>query len=127
MSSKGLKPAIARPSARDALAAADAVAQQAGLPPAALAPSAKPRPPASKEDSSAAPIDAGEELVQVNIRVRRGLGDQLADRARAEGTTQKVLICRALAAAGFLVHPDDLRTTPPPRRRGSGQRIVSGS
>ena len=31
MPSKGLKPAIARPSARDALAAADAVAQQAGL------------------------------------------------------------------------------------------------
>ena len=46
----------------------------------------------------------------MNIRVRRGLGDQLADRARAEGTTQKVLICRALAAAGFLVHPDDLRS-----------------
>jgi hypothetical protein len=57
--------------------------------------------------------------VQVNIRVRRGLGDQLADRARTEGTTQKVLICRALAAAGFLVHQDDLRTTPPasPKRK----------
>ncbi len=119
MPPKGLKPAIARPSARNALAAADAVAQQAGLPPAALAPSAPPRPLASKEASSTTPTGAGEELVQVNIRVRRGLGDQLADRARAEGTTQKVLICRALAAAGFLVHPDDLRTAPPPRRRGS--------
>ncbi len=119
MSPKGLKPAIARPSARDALAAADAVAQQAGLPPAALSPSVAPRPPASEDDSLAAPNNAGEELVQVNIRVRRSLGDQLADRARAEGTTQKVLICRALAAAGFLVHRDDLRATPPPRRRGS--------
>ena len=120
MPSKGLKPAIARPSARDALAAADAVAQQAGLPPAALVPATMPRPPAPKRDRPPNPDDdGGEDLVQVNIRVRRGLGDQLADRARAEGTTQKVLICRALAAAGFIVHPDDLRSTPPPRRRGA--------
>jgi hypothetical protein len=108
MSSKGMKPAIARPSARDALAAADQVAQQAGLPPASLA-------PATRMIAAETP----EGLVQVNIRVRRGLGDQLADRARAEGTTQKVLLCRALAAAGFTVHPDDLTPTPPPRRRGS--------
>jgi len=109
---KGLKPAIARPSAREALAAADAVAQEAGLPPAALA-------PAAARPAAAAPSPGVEELVQVNIRVRRGLGDQLADRAQTEGTTQKVLICRALAAAGFAVHPDDLRAAPPPRRRGS--------
>src|SRR3712207_1817708 len=112
MSSKGLKPAIARPSAREALAAADVVAQQAGLPPAALTP----------RGPSPAPMEPGgsgsEGLVQVNIRVRSALGDQLADRARAEGTTQKVLICRALAAAGFNVHPEDLKTTPPARRRG---------
>jgi len=113
MPPKGLKPAIARPSARDALAAADAVARQAGLPPSAL------RPPVSKGEPPADAGDVNEELVQLNIRVRRGLGDQLADRARAEGTTQKVLICRALAAAGFVVHPGDLRGTPPPRRRGS--------
>jgi hypothetical protein len=110
---KGLKPAIARPSAREALAAADTVAQQAGLPPAALA-------PAATRPAAVTPSPGVEELVQVNIRVRRGLGDQLADRAQAEGTTQKVLICRALAAAGFAVHPDDLRAAPPPRRRGSG-------
>jgi hypothetical protein len=102
MAAKGMKPAIARPSARDALAAANTVAQQAGLPPAALVPN-----------------DSGsEELVQVNIRVRRTLGDQLADRARAENTTQKVLICRALAASGFNVHPSDMQAPPPPRRRG---------
>ena len=110
MPSKGLKPAIARPAARDALAAAAVVAQEAGLPPAALVPAA---PPRRAEEGT------GEEMVQVNIRVRRGLGDQLADRARSEGTTQKVLICRALAAAGFSVHPEDLRAPPPPRRRGS--------
>jgi hypothetical protein len=116
VSAKGLKPAIARPSARDALAAADAIAQEAGLPPAAL-----PQPRPLTSDLGSVPSSAPgpeEELVQVNIRVRRDLGDQLADRARAEGATQKVLICRALAAAGFSVHPDDLRASPPPRRRG---------
>jgi hypothetical protein len=30
-----------------------------------------------------------------------------------------VLICRALVAAGFDVHPEDLRVLPLPRRRGS--------
>jgi hypothetical protein len=108
MSSKGLKPAMARPSAREALAAAATIAQQAGLPPAMLTPT--PTQPQAEPD---------DELVQVNIRVRRGLGDQLADRARAEGTTQKVLVCRALAASGFDVHAEDLKATPAPRRRGS--------
>ncbi len=111
MSMKGLKPAIARPSARDALAAADAVAQQAGMPPASLSPI----PP---RESSRSSLDQEIKLVQVNVRVRRALGDQLADRARAEGTTQKILICRALARAGFEVHPDDLKAVPTPRRRG---------
>lgn len=112
MSNKGLKPAMARPSAREALAAADTVAQESGLPPASL----KPRPSAATE-LEARPNE--EELVQLNIRVRRHLGDQLADRARSEGTTQKVLVCRALAAAGFDVTHDDLRATSAPRRRGS--------
>ncbi|MFL1463387.1 hypothetical protein ACI6QG_14370 [Roseococcus sp. DSY-14] len=107
MSNKGLKPAIARPSARDALAVTQAVADAAGLPPATL-PRAAP-PPAAAEAA----------LVQLNIRVRRALGDQLADRARAEGVTQKVLVCRALAAMGFAVAPEDLREAPAPRRRGS--------
>jgi len=112
MSTKGLKPAIARPSAREALAAADSVAQQAGLPPASLS-------PAAQGQFSTSPSNDDAEVVQVNIRVHRALGDQLADRARAEGTTQKVLVCRALVGAGFDVHPDDLKATPPPRRRGS--------
>ena len=112
MSHKGLKPAIARPSARDSLAAADVVAQQAGLPPASLAPT-------TRVSDASAIVNNAEELVQVNIRVRRGLGDQLADRARTEGTTQKVLVCRALAAVGFAVHLDDLKAAPAPRKRGS--------
>ena len=111
MSGKGLKSAIARPSARESLAEANVVAQEAGLPPASLSPVAVGRIPESSPDQDTS-------LIQVNIRVRRALGDQLADRARLEGTTQKVLICRALAGAGFDVHPDDLKTTPIPRRRG---------
>jgi hypothetical protein len=112
MSGKGLKPAIARPSARDALAAAHAVAQEAGLPPAAL--------PARRAIEAPTALQSEDDgLVQVNIRVRRRLGDELADRARLEGATQKILICRALAAAGFDVHPDDLHTGPRPRRRGT--------
>jgi hypothetical protein len=111
MSAKGLKSAIPRPSARDSLAAAHAVAQEAGLPPASLSPIAQAKPVVSE------PTDVAE-LVQLNIRVRRALGDQLADRARIEGTTQKILVCRALAEAGFEVHPDDLKATPTPRRRG---------
>lgn len=110
MAGKGLKP-VARGSAREALAAVDVVAREAGLPPATLPQGAKVARPAEGA--------GGEELVQVNVRVRRGLGDQLADRARVEGTTQKVLICRALAAVGFDVHPDDLKAAPTPRRRGS--------
>jgi len=107
MSAKGLKPAMARPSARDTLAAVGTMAQQSGLPPATLTQASYDGP------------QTQEELVQVNIRVRRSLGDQLADRARAEGTSQKVVICRALRAAGFDVHPEDLRVLPPPRRRGN--------
>lgn len=115
MSGKGLKSAIPRPSAREALVAANTVAQEAGLPPASLSPIAQARPLIS--------VDGDGELVQVNIRVRKALGDQLADRARSEGTTQKVLVCRALAGMGFDVHPDDLRPTPPPRRRGNAASI----
>lgn len=111
MSTKGLKSAIARPSARQSLAAANTVAQEAGLPPASLSPVAQGKLLPGSPGNDA-------ELVQVNIRVRRALGDQLADRARIEGTTQKVLVCRALAGAGFEVHPEDLKATPAPRRRG---------
>jgi hypothetical protein len=118
VSAKGLKSAVARPLAREALAAANVVAQEAGLPPASLSPVTQTRSEASTSDDHA-------ELLQVNIRVRRALGDQLADRARAEGTTQKVLVCRALARAGFDVHPDDLRATPIPRRRGSSKLAAS--
>lgn len=54
---------------------------------------------------------------QLNLKVRTSLIDQLAEAANREGTTQKVLVCRALAAAGYRVHPDDLSDRGYHRRR----------
>jgi hypothetical protein len=54
----------------------------------------------------------------INLRVETGLADWLANQAKAEGTTQKVIITRALAAAGAPVSPRDLEDRTPRRRRG---------
>jgi hypothetical protein len=54
---------------------------------------------------------------QLNLKVKALLIDQLAERAEAEGTSQKVIVCRALAAAGFDVHADDLENRTNHRRR----------
>jgi hypothetical protein len=61
-----------------------------------------------------APVDP---VAQLNLKVRTSLIDQLAEAAGKEGTTQKVLVCRALAAAGFRVHEDDLSDRGNHRRR----------
>jgi hypothetical protein len=53
----------------------------------------------------------------INLRVETALADWLADRAQAEGTTQKVIITRALAAAGAPVSPQDLEDRTPRRQR----------
>jgi hypothetical protein len=53
----------------------------------------------------------------INFRVETALADWLADRAAAEGTTQKVIMTRALAAAGAPVSPQDLEDRTPRRRR----------
>src|SRR3954464_11409532 len=53
----------------------------------------------------------------VNLRVDTALADWLAARAEAEGTTQKVILTRALAAAGAPVSPQDLEDRTPRRRR----------
>jgi hypothetical protein len=58
-----------------------------------------------------------EEVGQLNLKVKASLIDQLAKRAHAEGTSQKVIVCRALEAAGFTVHPDDLENRTNHRRR----------
>src|SRR3954463_13376521 len=53
----------------------------------------------------------------INLRVETALADWLADRAQTEGTTQKVIITRALAAAGAPVSLQDLEDRTPRRRR----------
>ncbi|MBV8521416.1 MAG: hypothetical protein JOY71_04685 [Acetobacteraceae bacterium] len=53
----------------------------------------------------------------INMRVETALADWLADQAEAESTTQKVIITRALAAAGAPVSPQDLEDRTPRRRR----------
>jgi hypothetical protein len=62
------------------------------------------------------------EMVQLNVRVRRGLADALADAADRDRVSQKVLVCRALAAAGFPVDPSDLRDRTIRTRRGTASR-----
>lgn len=56
-------------------------------------------------------------VAQLNLKVRTSLIDQLAEVAGREGTTQKVIVCRALAKAGFRVHEDDLSDRGNHRRR----------
>jgi hypothetical protein len=56
-------------------------------------------------------------VAQLNLKVRTSLIDQLAGAAAKDGTTQKVIVCRALAAAGFEVHEDDLSDRGNHRRR----------
>jgi hypothetical protein len=51
------------------------------------------------------------------LKVRTSLIDQLAEAANRYGTTQKVIVCRALAAAGFRVHDDDMSDRGNHRRR----------
>lgn len=63
-----------------------------------------------------APVPA-DPIAQLNLKVRMSLIDQLAEAAGGEGTTQKVIVCRALAAAGFRVHDDDLADRGNHRRR----------
>ena len=91
-------PSIPRPDPAAVLAVAAAVAPT--LPPTRVEPSA--------------PADP---VAQLNLKVRTSLIDQLAEAAGREGTTQKVIVCRALAKAGFRVHEDDLSDRGNHRRR----------
>jgi len=75
------------------------------LPPAAMRPNPAP--------------DSPGELVRLNVRVDRKLADWLADRALAEGVSQKVWVCRALEKAGAPVEASDLRDRVVRRRRGT--------
>jgi hypothetical protein len=71
----------------------------------------------AKQAPTLPPTRIERELVgQLNLKVKASLIDQLAERAAAEGTSQKVIVCRALQAAGFNVHPEDLENRTNHRR-----------
>ena len=57
--------------------------------------------------------------VLINVKVSEDLAIALAERAEAEGVTQKQVITRALAAAGLPVDALDLEDRSPKRRRGT--------
>jgi hypothetical protein len=62
------------------------------------------------------PMQEGSELL--TLRVRISLSDAIRDQAEAEGITAKMVITRALAAAGLPVSQVDLEDRTPRRRRG---------
>ena len=120
MAAKGFKSVGAPSQAESASAGRDA---EGGTPPssprrdpavalAAAAAVAPTLPPTRVE----APVPA-DPVAQLNLKVRTSLIDQLAEVAGKEGTTQKVIVCRALAQAGFRVHEDDLSDRGNHRRR----------
>jgi hypothetical protein len=100
---KGIRP---QPKPSPAEMVAVARAHDPSVPPAVVSPSVKTAPPAE------------EELVQLNVRIQRKLADQLADAAERERVSQRVIIARALAAAGFAVGEADLTDRIIRRRRG---------
>lgn len=120
MSAKGFKrvggapPAKAEPPERDT-ESAQAPAGSRRDPAAVLAAAAAVAPtlPPTRVE---APVPT-DPIAQLNLKVRTSLIDQLADVAVREGTTQKVIVCRALAKAGFRVHEDDLSDRGNHRRR----------
>lgn len=55
--------------------------------------------------------------VMVNFRLSEDLADALSAAAAHSGTTQKVIVARALASAGLRVPPEDLEDRTRRRRR----------
>jgi hypothetical protein len=120
MNTKGFKRVAASADESDQVAA-----QSTSTPPAdprrdpavalAAAAAVAPSLPPTRLDE-APPLDP---VAQLNLKVRGSLIDQLVEAAEREGTTQKVIVCRALAAAGYRVHPDDLADRGNHRRRRS--------
>ncbi len=86
--------------------------------PARLAPDTL-RRLAAGADPSQPPAVMPAQSTLITLRVQIALADAIAEAAEAEGTTQKVIITRALAAAGFNVAPADLEDRTP-RRRARG-------
>ena len=82
------------------------VAAEAGrsVPPAIVQPAGRPAPPERR-------------TVLINVKVSYDLAVAVAERAAAEGITQKQVITRALEAAGLPVDQLDLEDRTPQRRR----------
>ena len=92
---KNLKPrAGARPSAEEALRITAAQAPE--LPPTR--------------------VEANDRPTTLNLRLRTSTVIALTAKAKAEGLTQKQVVCLALAAAGIAVVPEDLEDRTPRRR-----------
>src|SRR4051812_15222103 len=119
MTTKGFKRAGGGPPADSEVPAAFPQSPQAPEPrrdPAvalAAAAAVAPTLPPTRLDATT-PLDP---VAQLNLKVRTSLIDQLSQVAAREGTTQKVIVCRALSAAGYQVHPDDLADRGNHRRR----------
>jgi hypothetical protein len=92
---KSLKPrSTARPTAEEALRIASS--QAPSLPPTRVEPEDRP--------------------TTLNLRLRSSTVLALTAKAKAEGLTQKQLVCRALAESGVAVAPADLEDRTPRRR-----------
>lgn len=91
---KTLKPRAGRPSAEEALRIASAEAP--GLPPARVVVDDRPS--------------------TLNLRLRMSTINALTAKAKAEGLTQKQVVCMALAASGVAVAPADLEDRTPRRK-----------
>ena len=118
MTAKGFKRATGAPTAdNEAPAAFQSPPEPRRDPAVALAAAAAVAPtlPPTRLDATT-PLDP---VAQLNLKVRTSLIDQLSQVAAREGTTQKVIVCRALSAAGYQVHPDDLADRGNHRRRRS--------
>jgi hypothetical protein len=61
-------------------------------------------------------LEATDRPTTLNLRLRSSTVLALTVRAKAEGLTQKQLVCRALAASGVTVAPADLEDRTPRRR-----------
>jgi hypothetical protein len=66
-----------------------------------------------------ATVRPGRRTVLINVKVSEDLAIALAERAEAEGMTQKQVITRALASAGLPVDALDLADRSPRRRRAA--------
>lgn len=92
------------------------------LPPAAVdAPTLRRVATEAKRTEPPAVVGTEEPTVPVNLKIKKGLADALAERAFREGVTQKQIITRALAKEGLPVDPSDLEDRSGRRWRPPGR------